>query len=172
MSVKENKSTTDTFDKRKNRDRTYRDLWSRPGFFIRRLHQIHVGLWADECQGENLTPIQFGMLSVLSSGEAMDQLTLSTYVGVDRVSGADVIRRLKRRGFLEINPSERDKRAKNLQITDLGRQIVERVRPRMIRVQAKLVSPLTEQELEEFERLIKKLIKANNTASRAPMGRA
>lgn len=112
------------------------------------------------------------MLSVLTSGEAMDQLTLSTYVGVDRVSGADVIRRLKRRGFLEINPSERDKRAKNLQITDLGRQIVERVRPRMIRVQAKLVSPLTEQELEEFERLIKKLIKANNTASRAPMGRA
>jgi len=110
------------------------------------------------------------MLSALESGEEIDQLTLSTAVGVDRVSGADVIRRLERRGLLERNLSEQDKRAKLIKITDSGRAYANRIRPMMARSQNKLIEPLTSEEHEEFMRLIKKLVDANNKASRAPMG--
>lgn len=154
----------------KVKSRKYRELWSRPGYLIRRLHQIHIGLFADECVGEDITPVQFGMLSALENGEEMDQLTLSTAVGVDRVSGADVIRRLERRALLERNPSEVDKRAKLIKITKDGKAYVNRVRPKMAKAQEKLVAPLTDEEREEFLRLIRKLVEANNRASRAPMG--
>lgn len=154
----------------KVRSRKYRELWSRPGYLIRRLHQIHVGLFTEECGDEDITPVQFGMLSALESGEEMDQLTLSTAVGVDRVSGADVIRRLERRGLLERNPSQQDKRAKLIKITESGKAFANHVRPMMARAQAKLIDPLTDEEREEFQRLIKKLVDANNKSSRAPMG--
>ncbi|MEI4197218.1 MarR family winged helix-turn-helix transcriptional regulator [Roseovarius sp. E0-M6] len=154
----------------KVKSRKYRELWNRPGYLIRRLHQIHVGLFVEECGGEDITPVQFGMLSVLQGGEEMDQLTLSTSVGVDRTSGADVIRRLERRGLLVRTPSERDRRAKLIRITEAGVAYVKRVRPMMARAQERFVEPLTDTEREEFYRLINKMVDANNTASRAPMG--
>jgi DNA-binding MarR family transcriptional regulator len=156
----------------KVRSRKYRELWSRPGYLVRRLHQIHIGLFAEACGHEEITPIQFGMLSALENGEEMDQMTLSTAVGVDRVSGADVIRRLERRGLLERNASPRDKRAKLIKITEGGKAYANRVRPMMAKAQTELLKPLTEDEREEFQRLITKLVYENNTASRAPMGSA
>lgn len=156
----------------KVRSRRYRELWSRPGYLVRRLHQIHVGLFAEFCGREDITPVQFGMLSALEGGEEMDQLTLATAVGVDRVSGADVIRRLERRGLVERNPSLSDKRAKLIKITDAGRVYVNRVRPLMVKAQTRLLEPLEDDEREEFLRLIKKLVDANNKSSRAPLGSA
>lgn len=46
----------------------YDDLWGRPGYLIRRLHQIHVGLFSEACGGLDLTAVQYAMLSVLFSG--------------------------------------------------------------------------------------------------------
>ena len=45
----------------KNTNR-YKDLWSRPGYLIRRLHKIHVGLFAEACGPENVTAVQFAIL--------------------------------------------------------------------------------------------------------------
>lgn len=154
----------------KVKSRTYEELWTRPGYLIRRLHQIHVGLFAEECEGEDITPVQSAILSVLQGGEEMDQLTLSTSVGIDRTSGADVIRRLERRGLVTRMPSEFDRRAKIVKITDAGKVFIRRVRPRMARAQDRLIAPLDDDEREEFFRLINKLVDANNEASRAPMG--
>src|SRR6056297_504736 len=112
----------------KVKSRKYRELWRRPGYLVRRLHQIHVGLFAEECGGEDITPVQFGMLSVLQGGEGLDKLTLSTSVGVDRTSGADVIRRLERRGLLVRTRSEKDRRAKLIRIRLARRSFSDRVR--------------------------------------------
>ncbi|GLT12220.1 MarR family winged helix-turn-helix transcriptional regulator [Sulfitobacter porphyrae] len=166
----ENKADAKLSKNRSLKNRKFRELWNRPGYLIRRLHQIHLGLFAEECRDEDVTPVQFGMLSVLASGAEMDQLSLSTSVGVDRVSGADVIKRLERRGLLQRKRSEVDRRARVISITPLGAEFVENVRPKMAQAQAKLVAPLTEDELAELERILKKLIDANNDASRAPLG--
>lgn len=154
----------------KVKSRTYRELWNRPGYLIRRLHQIHIGLFAEECGPEDLTPVQFAILTVLQGGEEMDQLTLSTSVGVDRTSGADVIRRLERRGLLTREASTRDRRVRIVKITEQGKTFTARVRPMMAAAQNRLVAPLTEEEREEFFRIAKKMVDANNEASRAPMG--
>lgn len=154
----------------KVKSRKYAELWNRPGYLIRRLHQIHLGLFAEQCSNLDLTPVQFAILTVLQSGEEMDQLTLSTSVGIDRTSGADVIRRLERRGLLTRQPSTLDRRARIVKVTDEGKAFARRVRPLMARAQDRLVAPLTEAEREEFYRLVNKMIDANNDASRAPRG--
>jgi hypothetical protein len=60
----------------------YADLWSRPGFLVRQMHQIHLGLFLNECRDYEITPVQFAVLTVLYSGEAVDQITLSNSVGI------------------------------------------------------------------------------------------
>lgn len=148
----------------------YDDLWGRPGYLIRRLHQIHVGLFSEACGGLDLTAVQYAMLSVLfSGGGKFDQLSLSKAVGVDRTSGADVIKRLERRGLIAREPSTEDRRAFVVSITEQGKEVVRQVRPMMEAAQDRLVSPLTSRERETFTRLLRKMIEANNDASRAPM---
>lgn len=148
--------------------RPYADLWSRPGFLVRRLHQIHVGLFADECGEHDITPVQFAILTVLYSGTALDQVTLSNSVGIDRVSGADVIRRLYRRGLVERVHSKEDRRAKLVHITPDGKALVRKMRPNMERAQERFLSPLSEAQQATFMDLVEKIIRVNNDASRAP----
>ncbi len=148
--------------------RPYADLWSRPGYLVRRLHQISIGLFAEECQQFNITPVQYALLTVLYSGCALDQITVSTEVGVDRTSGSDVIRRLGRRGLLMIIPSAEDRRAKLVQITVEGKSLVQKMQASMEEAQARLIAPLTPQEQMDFERIMQKIILANDSASRAP----
>ena len=154
----------------KMRSQSYRELWDRPGYLVRRLHQIHQGIFAEECGRYDLTPVQYGMLTVLRRGEEMDQLTLSSSVGVDRTSGADVVKRLVARGLLRREASRVDRRAKIIRITEEGRRLVERVRPDMTRAQERLLAPLGPEERAVFEGLLRRLVEANNDASRAPMG--
>lgn len=147
----------------------YVDLWTRPGYLIRRLHQIHVGLFAEECAGEDITPVQFAVLTVLYDGSEMDQFSLSAFVGIDRSSGAEVFRRLEHRGLLVRRQSDVDGRAKLIKITNQGRKFVDHVRPLMARTQDRFVSPLNDAELKTFYKLVAKLIDANNSSSRAPL---
>lgn len=153
----------------KMKSRLYKDIWTRPGYLIRRLHQVHIGLFVEECADKDLTPIQFGILSVLYNGEEMDQLTLSNSVGIDRTSGADVIKRLERRDLLHRRTSEFDRRAKIITITRQGKKFVDEFRPSMARAQERLVAPLNEKEREQFILLVGKMLQANDAASRAPL---
>ena len=52
-------------------------LWSRPGYLVRRLHQINYGLWLEELGHANVTPVQYGVLTALSIRGEQDQTTLA-----------------------------------------------------------------------------------------------
>jgi DNA-binding MarR family transcriptional regulator len=148
----------------------YTSLWARPGYLVRRLHQIHLGLFAEECVGFDITPIQFGLLTVLNQGETLDQVTLSTQVGIDRTSGADVIKRLERRGLVKRFASQRDRRAMLVEITSSGRSLVIEMQPKMQAAQDRLLAPLSDADKQQFILLTQQVIQANNSASRAPIG--
>jgi len=144
------------------------NLSDRPGHLIRRLHQIHVALFLEECVDFDLTPVQFGVLNVLAEGVAREQGTIAKMIGVDRNTAADVIRRLARRGLLERPENLADRRTKVAQITPEGKKLVEEVAPKMVSAQERFIDPLTDQEYEQFMRVMKKMIDANDHNSRAP----
>ena len=147
----------------------FTNLWNRPGFLIRRLHQIHVAMFLDECRDFSITPVQFGVLTVLYGRDACDQVTISNQLGVDRVTVADVVRRLEKRALLERIASTADRRAKLARITEEGCAFVDAVQPRMIQAQRRFVLPLSEEENDVLMALLTKLMEANNGAGRAPL---
>jgi DNA-binding MarR family transcriptional regulator len=149
-------------------DSFFQNLADRPGHLIRRLHQIHVALFLDECGKHDLTPVQFGVLTVLVDGEVRDQVTIAAMIGVDRNTAADVIRRLAKRALLERPDNPKDKRTKLAKITHDGIKLVEKVQPGMVKAQIRLIDPLTDEEYALFMKLTQKLISANNLSSRAP----
>ena len=42
-------------------------LFARPGFLIRRLHQIHVAMFIEEFKSTNITPVQYGLMSAVAA---------------------------------------------------------------------------------------------------------
>ncbi|MDP6029779.1 MAG: MarR family transcriptional regulator [Arenicellales bacterium] len=156
-------------NKKQPNRQSFNDLWGRPGFLIRRLHQIHVGMFLEECTEFNVTPAQFAVLTVLYYQGTLDQISIASQIGFDRNTVADVIRRLEHRGLLDRPANISDKRPKLARITDEGREFVDAVQPAMIKAQRRLVSPLSAEEYETLMKLMDKLLLENNEASRAPL---
>lgn len=146
----------------------FTDLLGRPGYLIRRLHQIHVALFLDECSEFNITPVQFGVLTVLNNQKTLDQTTIANQIGIDRNTAADVIRRLEGRGLLERPRSTTDKRAKLARITEQGSVFIKATQPAMIRAQRRLMAPLNNAQYDQLMKLMELLIQENNEVSRAP----
>lgn len=144
-------------------------LWDRPGFLVRRLHQIHVAIFLEECAADNITPVQYGLLSVLMEEGERDQATLAEEVGIDRTNVADVLERLERRGLLTRVANPRDKRMRVAHLTDKGRAFVRKNRNAMQRAQEKMLAPLSEADRHRFRDLLRLLVEANNKLGRAPM---
>ncbi|WP_432470470.1 MarR family winged helix-turn-helix transcriptional regulator [Amphritea sp. HPY] len=141
-------------------------LWRRPGFLIRRTHQIHQTLFLKECSEYNLTPIQYGVLTGLLENPGIDQITLAREVGIDRTNVADVLQRLEKRKLVVRETAEHDRRMKLVNLTAEGRKILADMYQAMMNTQQKLLAPLNEQEQEQFLDLLVRLVNENNHLGR------
>ena len=144
-------------------------LWNRPGFLVRRLHQIHVAVFLEEMAEDNITPIQYGLLSVLSDSPGLDQLSLAEELGIDRANVADVLNRLETRGLVSRVSSTEDKRRKLCSATPEGLAFVHKHFENMRRAQECMLDPLNSKERAEFMRLMRRVVEANNEFGRAPL---
>src|SRR5271170_3649879 len=59
-------------------------LYKRPGFMLRRAHQISVSLFMLQPDAKNITTTQYGVLVILRACEGLDQISLAKKVGLDR----------------------------------------------------------------------------------------
>ena len=65
-------------------------LWERPGFLIRRLHQIHVALFLEECREFDVTPVQYALMTALIVTPGLDQITISAVNGFALGGGCEL----------------------------------------------------------------------------------
>ena len=144
-------------------------LWSRPGFLVRRLHQIHAAMFAEECGAFNVTPIQYGLLTILLEQPGLDQISLGSELGIDRTNVADVLVRLEDRGLVRRQVSRADRRMKLASLTDAGETLTRQMESHMKRAQERLTAPLGENDRAQFLELLGRLVDANNEWSRAPL---
>jgi DNA-binding MarR family transcriptional regulator len=145
-------------------------MWSRPGFLLRRLHQIHYGLFFEECGFGTLTPLQFGLLTVLTEHpEGMDIGGLAMQLGTDRSTTADVARRLARKGYIVQGVDGTDRRKCLSGITKEGRQILKEMDAPMQKSQERLLLPLTPIQRERLMDALKVLVRTYNDKGRAKM---
>jgi DNA-binding MarR family transcriptional regulator len=144
-------------------------LWRRPGFLVRRLHQIHGALFAEECAGFDITPVQYAVLTTLSLRPDCDQNTLAQEVGLDRTNAADVLRRLARQGLVARHPGAQDRRRMLAHLTPRGAAVAEAMQSAMVRAQQRLIAALDSAEREQFLATLLKLVDATNGSGRAAL---
>ena len=144
-------------------------LWSRPGFLVRRLHQICVGIFLDECGEDGLTPVQWAILNVVERTPGLGYSSIAEKVGLDRSNTANVVRRLAERGWVTQEPSSTDGRMLCVTLTGAGKRLLSRLRPKLRRSQDRVFEPLSEEERKVFVNLLTRLILHNNESSRAPL---
>jgi DNA-binding MarR family transcriptional regulator len=64
--------------------------------------------------------------------------------------------------------SPEDRRARLLHVTPQGQQLLTDVADAVLKTQERILRPLPEDQQQEFLRMLKLLVDANNEASRAP----
>jgi MarR family transcriptional regulator, lower aerobic nicotinate degradation pathway regulator len=132
-------------------------LYLRPGFLLRRAHQLSVGLFEDGCRELSLTPPQYGVLTIVGHAGGCDQATVARALGFDRVTTLRIVRGLQARGLVARAPSTADGRRLQLKLTAEGVAMLARGRVLAARVTERLTAPLTGDEREQFLGLLRKL---------------
>ena len=131
--------------------------------------QIAVALFLDECAPLNLTPLQFVVLSALADHGARDQASLGGLTATDRTTVQVVLGNLRKLGLVTLTKSRVDKRAKVVEITPAGRELMRTAIPLVERTQERIVAPLNRRERDTLTRLLGKIADKNNLESRAPL---
>lgn len=146
----------------------YENLALRPGFLIRRLHQIHVAIFLEECKQFNVTPVQYSILTALRAGE-LDQTALANKVGMDLATTAQVLSRLEDRGWLIRYKNPVDRRQRIARLSPQGIRLLEDMDKPAKRAHDLTLAHLDTQERERFIDYLLRLVDANNVYSRAPL---
>jgi len=154
--------------KKKARE-TLADLYARPGFLLRRGHQIAVGIFVQECAAIGLTPPQHGVLVVTGNAPGLDQAALARALGFDRATVGALVEALERRGMLRREGSAHDRRRKLLVLTPSGRAMLARSQKAVRRTSERLLAPLPAHERSLFVDLLGRLTDTLNAASRTPV---
>ncbi|MBK6850539.1 MAG: MarR family transcriptional regulator [Burkholderiales bacterium] len=143
-------------------------LASLPGHYIRRLQQIAVALFLEETEAHNITPVQYAALSAAKRQPGMDQRTLASSIGFDTSTIGGVIDRLERRGLIERQASERDRRVRLLVVTTAGAELLQQLTKPVMKSQQRILAPLPAKQRAEFIAMLTTLVEGNNEVSRAP----
>lgn len=149
-------------------DRPQTQLSDRPGHLIRRLHQIHVAMFLEECAAYSLTPVQYAVMTVLALRPGLDQISIASEAAIDRTNVADVLARLEERGIVSREVSPADRRMKLAVLTDEGARITRDMEAAMQRAQERFLAPLPADQRAGFMKHLTELVEANNAFSRAP----
>ncbi len=135
-------------------------LRDRPGFLIRRLHQIHTALFMQECASEGITPVQYSVLTALGQMGPSEQIAISRAVGLDRTSTADVMQRLEKRKMIRRRVSPKDRRSKIATLTEVGESLLERIDAAAAGAHARTLEPLGPDERRELMQAMRKIVDA------------
>jgi len=131
------------------------------GHLIRRLHQQSTQIFVQRTQaaGFDLTPVQFAALDAIAAQPGTDQARVAEMIAYDRATIGGVIDRLVQKGWVHRVVSERDRRARELSLTDEGQRVRSAVLPVVQDLQSDILQTLGDEERELFLALARKAVR-------------
>ena len=156
---KNNKSSTLTMDA----------VYTKPGYLFRRMQQIAVAIFVEECNAYDLTPVQYAALVAIHTHPGIDATRLSAVIAFDRSTLGNVIERLEAKRHVERRPAREDKRVKLLHLTRSGATLLRNIMPSVDRAQTRMLQPLKSADRKVLMALLSQLVDLNNEASRVPL---
>jgi len=174
-------------------------VYTAPGYLFRRMQQIAVAIFMEECKAFDLTPVQYASLVAIRTHPGIDATRLSaviafdltpvqyaslvairTHPGIDatrlsaviafdRSTLGSVVARLEAKDYVERKPAPEDKRVKLLYLTRTGMALLRDIMASVDRAQARMLQPLKPADRKTLLALLAQLVDLNNEASRVPL---
>lgn len=144
-------------------------VYAAPGYLFRRMQQIAVALFVEECNAFDLTPVQYAALIAIHTHPGIDATRLSAVIAFDRSTLGSVIERLEAKKLVDRKPSNEDKRVKLLYLTKAGAAMLRDIMPSVEKAQARMLQPLKPADRKVLLALLTQLVDLNNEASRVPL---
>lgn len=145
------------------------EIYARPGFLLRRAHQIAVGIFLDECARFNLTPPQHSVLAALARCDRMNQTELAQALGFDRATVGQIVALLEERGFVHRQASVQDRRRKVIKLSPRGSAVLKQAAAALSRTSERILAPLQADQRAVFMSLLLQLTSQLNFESRTPL---
>ncbi|EAQ44014.1 transcriptional regulatory protein [Roseobacter sp. MED193] len=145
------------------------NVYYMPGHLIRRLNQMSTQVFSHHVQvaGYDLTPVQFAAMDAVRANPGLDQAGIAALIAYDRATIGGVIDRLEQKGLVTRSISKRDRRAREVALSDMGHKVYQDVLPTIVRVQGEILEGLTDDEQKQFLRLAEKALRsASNSYSK------
>lgn len=149
--------------------RSLEELYRRPGFLIRRAHQIAVSIFLEECADLGVTTTQYGVMVILRARPDLDQVGLATLVGIDRSTTALVVGKLEASGHVERRADPLDKRRKVLMLTTAGHAMLDRLAAPARRAREREMAAFSTADANRFIELLRTFVDTFNENTRAPI---
>ena len=144
-------------------------VYTAPGYLFRRMQQIAVAIFVEECRNFDLTPVQYAALIAIHTHPGIDATRLSAVIAFDRSTLGNVIERLEAKKLIERKASAGDKRVKLLTLTKSGAALLREIAPAVEQAQARMLQPLKASDRKALMALLSQLVDLNNEASRVPL---
>jgi DNA-binding MarR family transcriptional regulator len=136
------------------------DFHTAPGHLFRRGRQLHDALWLVHVSDE-LTPLQYAVLTALELEPDIDQRTLGERIALDKSTVGDIVNRMYGRGLIARHTHPQDSRRNLLSLTETGQSVLHQAAPGVERIGEEIFVALTPEERDELLRLMNKLVYAH-----------
>ena len=144
-------------------------LYTRPGFIIRRAHQIVAALFDEAAIDLGITTTQYSVLYALRVRPGIDQISLCAVIGVDRSTVASVVRLLEDGGLIVRRADPNDRRRKQLRLTDAGQDMLRRAEPITHVISDSMRTVLNDDQIMALKDILGAFVSAFNDKVRNPL---
>lgn len=139
------------------------ETWRQAGHLVRRAHQAHDTIFAQETAGFDVTSPQLAALGSIARRPGIEQTALSELIGYDSSTIGGLIDRLEAKKLVRRTVGKHDRRTRQLTLTPLGQTLLAEVLPRAARVHGRLLAPLTAAEREAFIEMLQRVVRTAAT---------
>jgi len=133
------------------------DIYQRPGFLLRRAHQISASIFERACADLAITPAQYGVLCIIQEQSGIDQSSLARALAFDKVTVLRVLKGLEERGFCQRAISSENRRQMSVNLTAAGQRLLQQANEPVQKAHDTLMSPFSLAERAQFMALLQKL---------------
>src|SRR5690606_20456331 len=105
--------------------------------------------------------VQYGVLTVLERMPGASQKEIGLEASLDKSTVAELLYRMERGGLVRRVRGEEDRRRIVVELTDAGHDELRTLRPRVLRLQERLVAHLDEREAADLRRLLALVVRAD-----------
>ncbi|MCA0918796.1 MarR family winged helix-turn-helix transcriptional regulator [Pseudooceanicola nanhaiensis] len=134
------------------------EVYDMAGHLIRRLHQTSANVFSTrtKAEGFDITPVQFAAMGAIRDNPGIDQAGVAAMIAYDRATIGGVLDRLEHKKWVSRSVSSKDRRAREVTLTETGEEMFSRVLPVVRKLQEDILPGLSDEERSAFLTLARK----------------